>query len=299
MPKRTLFALFALASCTALTAASSVWKITKGDRTLYLGGTCHILRASDFPLPPEFDAAFAASEVVVFETDIARATGPEMQEIVVTRGVFTDGRTLVDVLTPEAWQLVEQYCKRAGLPVAQFAGLKPWLFTLAVSMSELQKAGVTQEGVDLHYHKRAGAAGKRTGHLESLEQQVDFIVNLGAGYESEMIIHTIEDLAQLPQMLDDLLGAWKTGDEKAIDQAMLQSMRERYPVIFRELVVSRNEAWLPKLDALLETPEVEFVLVGVGHVAGPEGLLARLRERDYLVAQIDVTASAAATTSAE
>ncbi len=48
---------------------SSVWKISKGAQTLYIGGTCHILRLDDYPLPAEFDLAYAAADKLVLEVD--------------------------------------------------------------------------------------------------------------------------------------------------------------------------------------------------------------------------------------
>jgi uncharacterized protein YbaP (TraB family) len=42
-------------SATAL-AVSCVWKVTTGDgHTLYLGGSFHALRPSDYPLPREYN----------------------------------------------------------------------------------------------------------------------------------------------------------------------------------------------------------------------------------------------------
>ena len=35
---------------TVLIAESSVWKVSKGEQSLYIGGTCHILRSADYPL---------------------------------------------------------------------------------------------------------------------------------------------------------------------------------------------------------------------------------------------------------
>jgi uncharacterized protein YbaP (TraB family) len=47
---------------------TSVWKISRGDNVLYLGGTIHVLRESDYPLPEPFDEAFEQADIVVFET---------------------------------------------------------------------------------------------------------------------------------------------------------------------------------------------------------------------------------------
>ena len=37
---------------------SSVWKVTKGEDTVYVGGTIHILPITEFPLPSQFMKAY-------------------------------------------------------------------------------------------------------------------------------------------------------------------------------------------------------------------------------------------------
>lgn len=280
-----------LFSCGSLAAQSSVWKVTRGDQTLYVGGTCHVLRASDFPLPAEFDTAFDASATVYFETDIARVQSPEMQQVIAAHGMFSDGKSLDQVLTPAAWKKVETYFSALGMPSEQVRMFKPWMIVILVTATELQKIGVSMEGVDMHYFKRAKAEHKKIGELETFEQQVEFLVQLGAGHESELIANTLEELGDLPKQLDEMLAAWKTGDLAAIDTLMIEDVRKRYPAIYQDLFVERNNAWLAKLDALLKSPEVELALVGAGHLPGKDGLLDQLRARGCRVEQLNAPAS--------
>lgn len=275
-----------LASTAGLVAESSVWKVTRGGQTFYLGGTIHMLRPADFPLPPEFDQAFAASGRIIFETDIARVQSAEMQAFVAAQGMFMDGTTLDQVLTPAAWKAARDYCAKAGLPVEQMRQMKPWLFTLMMAAVELQKLGVSSEGVDLTYFKQAGESGKSTGELEPFERHLQHIVNLGAGQESAMIAKSLEDLSELPTILNDLIAAWRAGDLARIDRLMLRDIRRKYPAVFKRLLTDRNAAWLPKLEAMLRTPEVEFVLVGAAHLAGTEGLLTLLKARGCTIEQL-------------
>lgn len=277
-----------LASAAGLAAESSVWKVTRGGQTFYLGGTIHMLRPADFPLPAEFDAAFAASRRIVFETDIARVQSAEMQAVVAQQGMFTDGTTLDKVLTPAAWKAARDYCAKAGLPVEQMRQMKPWLFTLMMAAVEFQKLGVSSQGVDLTYFRKAGEAGKTTGELESFERHIEHIVSLGAGQESAMIAKSLEDLNELPTILNDLIAAWRAGDLARIDRLMLRDIRRKYPAVFKSLLTDRNLAWLPKLEALLRTPEIEFVLVGAAHLAGPEGLLTLLKARGCTIAPLSL-----------
>lgn len=275
-------------------AQSSVWKVTRGDQLLYLAGTIHVLRPADFPLPAEFEQAFAASSRIVFETELARLQSSEMQQVVARHGIYQDGRTLEDVLTPEAWSKVQAYARSAGLPLPQLSPLKPWLFTITLLSLELQKQGVIPGGVDLYYYQKATAAGKPVGELESFEQQVQFMINLGAGHESAMVLNTIEDIEEIPEQLSEMISAWRSGDVVRIDSMILEDLRTEFPAVFRDLFVTRNEAWLPRIESLLKTPEIEMVLVGAGHVAGDEGLIARLRQRGYLVESLTASSPAIA-----
>ena len=62
MKLATLLSLCLFTATLALQAQSSVWKVSKGGNTLYIGGTSHLLRTSDYPLPAEFDLAYAAAD---------------------------------------------------------------------------------------------------------------------------------------------------------------------------------------------------------------------------------------------
>jgi len=276
------FAAFAL----TLSAQTSVWKVTRGDSTLYLGGTCHVLRQQDFPLPAEYDLAYAASKRVYFETDIERTKSPEMQQIVAREGVFTDGRTLQKVLTPEAWAAVEKFCGARGIPTAQVQTMKPWLFVLMVTVIELQRLGVTQEGVDAKYFAKAQADGRSVGQLETFEEQVAFITGMAGDKPSDFVLQGLTDLDEVATEFPKLLAAWRAGDLGELERIMNEELHKKYPELYRTLIVNRNNAWMKKIDALLASPEVEFVLAGAGHMSGDVGLIAQLRARGAKVEQV-------------
>src|SRR5260370_16547109 len=52
------------------TDAASVWKVTGSTGgILYLGGSVHALKSTDYPLPPAYNRAFDASTRLAFEAD--------------------------------------------------------------------------------------------------------------------------------------------------------------------------------------------------------------------------------------
>src|SRR2546423_15637908 len=56
--------------CQVANAASCVWKATSpSGGTVFLAGSVHALRNSDFPLPAPYQRAFDSSSRLVFETE--------------------------------------------------------------------------------------------------------------------------------------------------------------------------------------------------------------------------------------
>ena len=49
------------------------------------------------------------------------------------------------------------------------------------------------------------------------------------------------------------------------------------------LLQDRNNLWMPKIEALFQSAEVEFVLVGAMHMIGQGGILQRLEAKGYKV----------------
>jgi uncharacterized protein len=286
MKRMLLTSLFAAIAAASLPAQTSVWKITRNGNTLYLGGTIHVLRPADLPLPAEYDAAFAAAGTVYFENDIGRISSPETQATLLRRGRYAGGATLQQALSPEAWAAVEEYCNRTGLSVAAINNFKPWMFAIMLAGLELQKLGITAEGIDMHYFKKAEPAGKSTHGLEPFEQHLEYLTTLGEGHENEMILHSLADLAGLKKTLADLLAAWRTGDLARIDALMLADLRTRFPSIHEVLIVRRNKAWLTVIEELIKSRGTELVLVGAGHLAGEDGLITELEKRGYAVERL-------------
>lgn len=279
-------ALALLISLPAL-AGSSVWRAEKDGSTVYIGGTCHLLRQSDFPLPAEFDYAYERSKVLVFETDIEKMQEAGTQLSLLEKGRYSDGTTLKDVLSEKTYQALEDYCQEAGLPMAMLNQLKPSLAMLTLASLEMVKLGFTPEGVDIHYSRKARKEGKPVQGLEKLDEQIDMLMNMGKGHEDEFVMQSLRDMSRTGEMLGSLVKAWKKGDPSALAKLLTEEVNRDFPEMYQELLVDRNNAWLPKIEALFDSDEVEFVLVGTGHLVGPDGILALLRKRGYRVQTVE------------
>jgi uncharacterized protein YbaP (TraB family) len=250
---------------------------------MYIGGTIHVLRASDRPFPPEFDRAYEASEILVFEADLTRMNSPETQQAIMAEAVYSDDRTLENVLSPEAYEKLNEYCAEKGLSLAQFIKFKPPMISLMVMGMEFQKLGIGQAGIDAFYHEKATNDQKAIESLETVEEQIKILTSMSDGHESAFIHFTLDELDKLEEGFNNLVTAWRAGDEEALTDLFITELKQDYPKLYNTLFVGRNTNWVPKIEKYLGTMETEFVLVGTGHLIGEEGVIAQIEKLGYKV----------------
>jgi uncharacterized protein YbaP (TraB family) len=271
-----------------LLAESSVWKVSKGEQFLYIGGTCHVLRPADYPLPTEFDSAYAASDTLVFEIDPAAVQDPAFAMQLLAKASYTDGLSLKSVLSAETYQALAAQGSKSGLPIETLNNIKPGVVMMMLMMQELSKAGVSQQGVDMHYHALGLKDNKPVRSLETPEFQIDLITTMGDGMEDEMVRYGLEDLAHVEALFDQLIGAWRAGDLAEIEALFISDM-QNYSELYAAILADRNLRWIPQINAFLKSPEIEFVLVGVAHAAGEDGILKLLRDQGYSVESVKMS----------
>ena len=281
----TTVAMLALCSAGSI-AQTSVWQVSKGDSKIYLGGTVHLLRQQDYPLPAAFDQAFEASQRLYFETDIGAMSDVGLQQRMLQQLTYQDGSMLSSVLSAEAYAALSEYAAGTGIPLAMLQTFKPGLLISTLSVMEFQKLGFTPQGVDAYFFSKAISEGKYTGELESIDEQIAMLARMGEGYESDFVLYSIRDFAQLGTTIESMVQAWRQGNTQLLEAEFVQPMLTETPELYASLLVERNNNWVPAIEAMFETQDTEFVLVGVAHVVGEHGLITMLQGKGYEVVQL-------------
>lgn len=272
-----------LVGIKAAQADAPVWKVVKGENQLFIGGTLHLLSKSDYPLPEAFESAYRQSAMVVFEADMEKMQSPEFQQLLQSKVVYTDGRTLKTVLKEATYQALAQNISSRGLTMARFDRLKPGMMAITLTLLELQRLGLIGTGVDEFFNLRARNDRKAIGQLETAEEQLAFLSTMGDGREDDLITHTLRDIQRLPQLMASLKAVWRQGDRSKIKDLAITPIKNDFPKVYDQLLVQRNRDWIPEIEKMMGTKEVEFILVGAAHLVGEEGILAQLAARGYSI----------------
>jgi uncharacterized protein YbaP (TraB family) len=276
----------AVLSISPAIADTSVWSVRSGDNVIYLGGTVHLLRPGDYPLPDEFEEAYQDSSELYFETDIAAMSDLSVQAQMLQQLTYSDDKSLRTVLSDEAYTALSAYTQTAGLPIVMLEKFKPGLLISTLQILVFQSMGFTPQGVDAFFHARAVADGKAEGQLETVQEQIGFIAAMGEGNESEFILLSLKDLAETGNVIDGMIGAWRSGDAQGLSELFVEDMKVEAPALYDTLLLQRNLKWIPQIDRMLQDADTEFVLVGAAHIVGENGLLDLLSQEGYEINQL-------------
>ena len=87
-----------------------------------------------------------------------------------------------------------------------------------------------------------------------------------------------KEMQERPDAMIKLVHAWAEGDVALVDELMNQGMEDS-PEIAKALLDDRNQRWVKKiLNFYLKDRNSYLIVVGAGHLAGDEGVPAKLRE---------------------
>jgi uncharacterized protein len=267
-------------------AQNFLWKATRGEGTVYLVGSVHLLTKDYYPLSSVLEAAFKESDLLVEEVDLAEMTAPDNQLTILMRGMLPAGQSLEAVVSPATFALVSRRVADLGMPVEPLKRFKPWMLALTLLSLEWLKAGFDPDlGLDKHFYDRARTEGKAVQGLETLDFQISRFDEMTPNEQDRLLMQTLKELDTQRTSVTALADAWKAGDSSTIERIVLQDVRQE-PQMYQRLLVDRNRNWLPKIEALFARRGRAFVVVGAAHLVGTDGLISMLRARGYTVEQM-------------
>jgi uncharacterized protein len=256
-----------------------VWKVSDAHgHYLYLGGSMHSLLATDYPLPPAYNRAFDDSSALVLEDDI-NVSMKTAQKFYQT-GFYGRFDSLKNHLDPRTYDYLRRFFTLAHVPEAQWARCKPWML-----LGFLVSQSTNQLGVESYLIGRARANHKPVLGLETFREHAEVISGLSDKQAELAILLSFIPQGHGEDLRAQVTSEWRRGEIDALARDGARQLHD-LPVFNERLIDQRNRQWMPKIEDDLAHGKNYFVVVGAGHLGGPNGLLAQLRARGYLVEQL-------------
>ena len=270
-------------------ALSYLWEVSSLTNKVYLYGTVHAGMASWYPLPRAVEDAFTDSSVLVVEADI---TDPDLMQKSARATVYTPPANLSTHVPPEDFARFQRLLPRYGLPEAQVIQMKPFMAASLLVFSEWARLGYDPaKGVDVYLLQRAKSEGKSIVEIEGVDMQIALMDSLTDAQNLAVFHGTLDaiDSGLADEQVKGMVAAWQAGDPDAV-MDVARKYDDKIPAaaeVEEKFIWSRHDAMLARIQGYLDGGKKRhFVAVGALHLAGPRGLIAKLRARGYVAKQL-------------
>ncbi|MFS0873209.1 TraB/GumN family protein [Paenibacillus xylanilyticus] len=261
-----------------------MWEVESNGNTVYLVGSMHIADDSFYPLPEEFEEAFAEADYLGVEVDVSKGADEAQQQLVLDLGTYKDGTTLKDHVSSETYTKLGDVLKKNGLEPNALDAFKPWVVESTLASLKAATAGYeASAGVDLYFIQKAIERKLPVIELESYESQLGMFNDFSKELQEETLSATLDNFDVLDSSVDQMAEMWKTGnDEQLLDFTNNFSDNEEYN---KAMLIDRNIGMADKIDGYLKSDKKEeyFIVVGAAHYLGEHGIVKLLEDKGYTV----------------
>jgi uncharacterized protein len=264
-----------------------LWRLEKDGRTSWLYGTIHVGKPEWIVPGPTIMRALMASDTVVLELDLSK---PEEIQAMVDAPV--DRASAERVLAGGLGARLTAQLRKNCVPDAIAGRVRPALQVVAAAGVAARAAGLHPElGIDLLLNGMAPRLGKPVVALETVKQQMAFLIPASEDEERAMVADSLGELESqrtLP-LLRRMANAWERGDAGEIATYTQWCDCVNTPsekLMLHRLLDERNPAMADKLVALHDKGKTFFAAVGSLHMSGEQSLVTLLRSRGFTVTPV-------------
>jgi len=264
-------------------ASPSLWHIKGEQGQVYLFGSVHVL-------PPEvkwrmagIQSAVERSDVFVFEVPEDAAAVGQLRGLIQTQGYLPAAQSLRGQLHRAALPDYDAALKNSGLDAAAVEHERPWLAGIQMMFAEMAKLSFAAgNGVDTILMAEALKKHRQVRYLETIADQFALLAPDDRTLEVQEFEAGLKDLRDVAGGIEPMVRAWSNGDQAKLDE-LINGDLDEFPQARKLLLDDRNRRWVPQIEAMLKEKHTFFITVGAGHLTGPQGVPALLRQAGYMV----------------
>ncbi len=256
----------------------SLWMLHGKHNTVYLLGSIHVLRASDYPLAPAVLEAYGDAKSIYMEVNMEELDAQAVQTEMLTTAMMPEDKHLPEVLGKERYTRAYALAHSVGVELPAFDQFAPWFAAEAISQMQLMQLGFQpQTGVEMYFLEKARTDGKSISGLETVHDQIALFQNMTLDAQADYLLSSLEQAHDLPKEVDSMVQAWQRGDTGWF-AAQIKSELGKDPKLYQTVLIARNRKWVPKIEAMLNDNKNYLVIVGTGHLVGQNSVIELLKK---------------------
>ena len=168
----------------------AMWKVTKGDKEMYLFGSIHATQDGAENLPDYVQKAFDECDYLAMELDTDSMMNDLGQALQLTQKLmYTDGTTIKDHISKETYDAAVKYLTEKGLYISYYDNFKPMMWISLLENAMYNDAGIDiTKSMESIMTSKAKKANKKILEVENIDIQLGVFDNISDELADVMIL---------------------------------------------------------------------------------------------------------------
>ncbi len=273
-----------------------LWEVDTKPK-IYLFGTIHLGDPRVLAHPPVVEKALEKSQALYVEIDL----NPEALMKLMPLMRLPEGESLATILPPKVRERMRALFMEKGMPeqvLDALDSMQIWAMYLQLQTLDVDPALMAQ-ALDKVLFENAQKAGKLTGALETMDEQIDIFRTLTRKEQIRLLDESITAIERARKAkvkpIEQLIELYLTGDADKLLNAMMADMDkgdELSKKLMKRMLDDRNVNMVERMlkKAQGHPDKTTFVAVGTGHYPGTMGIIELLRRTGFRVRQLKTLA---------
>jgi uncharacterized protein YbaP (TraB family) len=264
-------------------AKPPVWVVRDADSTIVLFGSVHLLPENLDWRPPQLVDALAHADDIWFEVPMDDAARLEAARVAMAQGLLPKGESLSKLLSRRDVARLKRVAKALHVPLKDLDRLQPWLADVTLAAAQIQQyGGRTNEGVERALDRDAPPTAQRRA-FETPAGQIALFAGAPRSAQIAGLSDTLRAIEEEPKAFETIVKMWVDGDVEGLSREAVLPLKAVSPTLYRALIQRRNAAWTKAIAERLAGSGETVIVVGAGHLVGPDSVPALLRARGIRV----------------
>lgn len=206
----------------------------------------------------------------------------------VSKFILTPPTTLDDILSEETKTKINTFIEEQNaLPYSQLKNFKIGYLYNYFSLLPMLELGLINSGVDDYFLTLAHKDEKEIIEIETYEEQLSLIIGFSNDFYIAQINELIDNYDEGKKSLEILYETYLTADKETLEILINEDndreKTEEEKIYEEEMINKRNDKMTNKIEEFLKNDKQTFMIVGLAHVLGENGIINQLQEKNYKI----------------